>query len=45
MMTELGLPCSALAVAEHYGDLLDGFVLDQDDVIQADAVKDLGSEP
>jgi len=45
MMTELGLPCSALAVAEHYGDLLDGFVLDHDDVIQADAVRDLGIEP
>ena len=31
MMRELGVPNSASAVAEHYGDLLDGFVLDADD--------------
>jgi LPPG:FO 2-phospho-L-lactate transferase len=28
MMAELGMPTSARAVAEHYGGLLDGFVLD-----------------
>ncbi len=31
MMQELDLPTSAVQVAEHYGDLLDGFVLDQQD--------------
>lgn len=31
MMAELSLPISAGAVAEHYGDLLDGFVLDTQD--------------
>ena len=31
MMAELSLPVSARAVAEHYGDLLDGFVLDNED--------------
>jgi LPPG:FO 2-phospho-L-lactate transferase len=28
MYTELGIEPSALAVAEHYGNLLSGFVLD-----------------
>ncbi|MGK0499111.1 MAG: LPPG:FO 2-phospho-L-lactate transferase [Oceanicoccus sp.] len=31
MMTELEIPATATAVAEYYGDLLDGFVLDQTD--------------
>jgi LPPG:FO 2-phospho-L-lactate transferase len=31
MMTELGLEISALGVFRHYGSLLDGFVLDQQD--------------
>ena len=31
MMTELGLPATASAVAHHYGDLLDGYVLDHAD--------------
>jgi len=31
MMNELGLELSALAVYQHYGDLLDGFVLDEQD--------------
>jgi LPPG:FO 2-phospho-L-lactate transferase len=31
MMKELGLPVSASAVARHYGDLLDGYVLDHAD--------------
>jgi LPPG:FO 2-phospho-L-lactate transferase len=38
MMTELGMPTSARAVAEHYGDLIDGFVLDQADADQAAAI-------
>jgi len=42
MMAELGLPVSALEVARHYGDLLDGFVLDQLDADQAAAVEALG---
>jgi LPPG:FO 2-phospho-L-lactate transferase len=31
MMTELGLEVTAASVAEHYGDILDGFVLDNVD--------------
>ena len=38
MMAELGLPISARAVAEHYGDLLDGFVLDAADAAEAKAL-------
>lgn len=42
MMTELGLDSSALAVARHYGDLLDGFVLDSSDARSEEAVRALG---
>ena len=38
MMAELGMPTSARAVAEHYGDLLDGFVLDHADADQGAAI-------
>jgi len=31
IMTELGIPCSARAIAAHYGELIDGFVLDRED--------------
>lgn len=34
MFAELGLPSSAPAVARHYGDLLDGFILDRADAAQ-----------
>jgi LPPG:FO 2-phospho-L-lactate transferase len=30
-MAELGVPLSAATIAEHYGELLDGFVLDATD--------------
>jgi LPPG:FO 2-phospho-L-lactate transferase len=39
MMAELGLPTSACAVAEHYGSLLDGFVLDTADAAEAEAIE------
>ena len=45
MMTELGMPSTALAVAQHYGGLLDGFVLDHGDKDQADGVAALGIRP
>ena len=35
MMTELNIPASAPAVAAHYGDLLNGFVMDTTDAEQA----------
>lgn len=38
MMRELGLPVSTVAVAEYYGELLDGYVLDTRD---ADAQREL----
>ena len=31
MMEELRVPSTALAVAQHYGDLLDGYVVDEQD--------------
>ncbi len=45
MMAELGMPSTALAVARHYGSLLDGFVLDDGDGDLADAVAGLGLAP
>jgi len=42
MMTELGLDSDAIAVARHYGDLLDGFILDGSDADSEDAVRTLG---
>lgn len=42
MMTELGLPSTAMAVATHYASLIDGFVVDNADHEQADAIRDLG---
>jgi LPPG:FO 2-phospho-L-lactate transferase len=36
MMGEMGLPVSAATVAAYYGDLIDGFVVDQQDEQQQD---------
>jgi len=41
MLRELNMPCSALAVAQHYGDILDGFIIDSADAAQADAIAEL----
>lgn len=38
MYTELGIEPSALAVAEHYGNLLNGFVLDTVDSLLSDKI-------
>ena len=38
MMAELGLATSARTVAEHYGRLLDGFVIDAADAAEAQAI-------
>ncbi|MFW6094271.1 MAG: 2-phospho-L-lactate transferase [Pseudomonadota bacterium] len=38
MMRELSMPARADQVANHYGDLLDGFVLDHQDAEAADAI-------
>ena len=38
LMAELGLPVSAAAVARHYGELLDGYVLDELDRAEADGL-------
>lgn len=35
LMTELGLPQSALEIARHYEELIDGFVLDENDNVPA----------
>jgi len=45
MMHELGLQVSAIAVADHYGGLIDGFVLDPADAALAPAIADLGIAP
>ena len=42
MMTELGLPSSAIEVAKHYQGLIDGFVIDETDAAQAAAISALG---
>jgi LPPG:FO 2-phospho-L-lactate transferase len=42
MYAELGIQPSSVSVAQHYGDLLAGFVLDHLDVEQAEAVQELG---
>ncbi len=42
MYSELGIEPSALAVAEHYDDLLSGFVLDDVDIEQVEAIEALG---
>ncbi len=42
MYTELGFKPSALAVAQHYSQLLTGFILDGQDVDQATPVEALG---
>jgi LPPG:FO 2-phospho-L-lactate transferase len=42
MYSELGIQPSALAVAQHYSDLLAGFVLDTIDADQVEAVEELG---
>ncbi|MEC8372978.1 MAG: 2-phospho-L-lactate transferase CofD family protein, partial [Pseudomonadota bacterium] len=44
MMAELGLPSTALAVAEHYRDLIDGIIIDEVDNEQADDIAALGME-
>jgi LPPG:FO 2-phospho-L-lactate transferase len=44
MMAEMGLDVSAVSVAQHYGTLLDGFVLDQTDAALEADVRALGPE-
>jgi len=44
IMAELGLKVSALSIARHYRDLLDGFILDTQDRDMAEAVESLGVE-
>ena len=38
MLAELGLPTNSTTVAAHYGDLLDGFVIDTTDAGEAAAI-------
>lgn len=45
MFVELGIQPSALAVANQYGNLLTGFILDEQDRSLAEAVADLGIIP
>jgi LPPG:FO 2-phospho-L-lactate transferase len=42
IMGELGLEVSALAVARRYADLIDGFLIDDQDADLAPAVRELG---
>lgn len=44
MMRELAMPATATAVAHYYGDLLDGYVLDELDAEHAEDVAALGLE-
>lgn len=42
MMAELGMPATATAVARHYADLVDGFVIDHADADARDEIAELG---
>jgi LPPG:FO 2-phospho-L-lactate transferase len=42
LMQELGLEVSALGVARHYQDILDGFIIDTQDAAQRAAIEELG---
>ena len=42
IMSELGLECSVEAVAQHYGELIDGFVIDERDRASAAAIETMG---
>ena len=42
MMRELGAPVSALGVARHYGDLVDGWVIDRADAALRSPIEALG---
>jgi LPPG:FO 2-phospho-L-lactate transferase len=42
IMQELNLAASALAVAEHYQDIIDGFIIDAQDEQYRDAIEALG---
>lgn len=44
IMTELGLEVSALSIARHYRDLLDGFVIDTKDRDMAEQAENMGLE-
>lgn len=44
MMQELGADVSARGVAQHYSELLDGFVLDEADAALAKGVQELGMQ-
>jgi LPPG:FO 2-phospho-L-lactate transferase len=45
MFSELGIQPNALAVARHYGDLLRGFVFDEADQAEKEAITELGIMP
>jgi LPPG:FO 2-phospho-L-lactate transferase len=45
MYSELGIQPGAHAVARHYGNLLDGFVLDHEDKDQIETIQELGMAP
>jgi LPPG:FO 2-phospho-L-lactate transferase len=42
LLPAIGVPVSAVGVARHYREWLDGWVLDDEDAAHADAVRDLG---
>jgi LPPG:FO 2-phospho-L-lactate transferase len=44
MMRELSVPASSVAVAQHYVDKIDGFIIDERDAEFRDAIRALGLE-
>ena len=42
LMRELGHEVSALAIAQHYADILDGIIIDTQDIAQREAIEALG---
>ena len=42
LMQETGIEVSALGIAKHYGDILDGLVIDNQDIAYRDAIEAMG---
>lgn len=44
LLPSIGVEVSALGVARHYADLIDGYIVDEADASSADAIRSLGLE-
>jgi hypothetical protein len=44
MFSELGIEPSAFAVAQHYGSIIDGIIIDRSDISMVDKINALGMQ-